>query len=48
MIQAGPDYKVLARNPLGEMVMASPAIARGSLVMRTASTLYRITKPPVR
>ncbi|HUE87931.1 MAG TPA: PQQ-binding-like beta-propeller repeat protein [Vicinamibacterales bacterium] len=44
VIQAGADYKVLARNSLGEMIMASPAIARGSLVMRTASTLYRISK----
>jgi outer membrane protein assembly factor BamB len=43
VIQAGRDYQVLGRNSLGEMIMASPAIARGSLVMRTASALYRIS-----
>lgn len=43
VIQAGPAYKLLGRNSLGEMIMASPAIARGSLVMRTASTLYRLS-----
>jgi outer membrane protein assembly factor BamB len=45
VIQAGSDYKLLGRNALGEMIMASPAVSRGSLVMRTASTLYRISKP---
>jgi outer membrane protein assembly factor BamB len=43
VIQAGPTYKLLGRNALGEMIMASPAIARGSLVIRTASTLYRLS-----
>ncbi|MGE0103006.1 MAG: PQQ-binding-like beta-propeller repeat protein [Blastocatellales bacterium] len=44
VIQAGPEYKLLGRNSLGEMCMATPAIARGSLVIRTASKLYRIAK----
>lgn len=43
VIQAGPTYKLLGRNALGEMTMASPAIARGSLMLRTASTLYRLS-----
>jgi outer membrane protein assembly factor BamB len=43
VIQAGPKYELLGRNALGEMIMASPAIARGSLVLRTASKLYRIS-----
>jgi outer membrane protein assembly factor BamB len=46
VIQAGADYKVLGRNPLGEMIMASPAVSRGSLIMRTASALYRLSKSP--
>jgi outer membrane protein assembly factor BamB len=46
VIQAGADYKLLGRNPLGEMIMASPAVARGSLIMRTASALYRISQSP--
>ena len=43
VIRAGEDFEVLRRNSLGdEMTMATPAIARGSLFLRTASKLYRI------
>ena len=45
VIQAGPEFKVLGKNSLGEMSMASPAIVRGSLILRTAATLYRIAAP---
>jgi outer membrane protein assembly factor BamB len=41
-IQAGPEFKVLGVNSLGEMALASPAILRGDLLIRTASRLYRI------
>jgi outer membrane protein assembly factor BamB len=44
VIQAGPDFKLLGRNPLGEMTLASPAVANGSLFIRTATKLYRITR----
>ena len=44
VIQAGPEYKLVGKNSLGEMCMATPAIARGSLIIRTASKLYRIAK----
>ena len=44
VIQAGSEYKLLGKNSLDEMCMATPAIARGSLIIRTASKLYRITK----
>ncbi|MBZ5596458.1 MAG: PQQ-like beta-propeller repeat protein [Acidobacteriia bacterium] len=42
VIQAGSEFKVLGKNSLGEMCMATPAIARGSLIIRTATKLYRI------
>jgi hypothetical protein len=42
VIQAGPEFKVLGRNSLDEMALATPAIARGSLIIRTQSKLYRI------
>jgi len=42
VIQAGPEYKLLGRNSLDEFTMASPAIHQDSLVIRTATTLYRI------
>ena len=44
VIQGGPEFKLLGKNSLDEMCMATPAIARGSLIIRTASKLYRITK----
>jgi outer membrane protein assembly factor BamB len=44
IIQAGPEYKLLGKNSLDEMCMATPAIVRGSLIIRTASKLYRISK----
>jgi outer membrane protein assembly factor BamB len=42
VIQAGPEFKVLGKNPLDEMTLATPAVANGSVIVRTASKLYRI------
>lgn len=42
VIQAGSEYKLVGKNSLDEMCMATPAIAKGSLVIRTATRLYRI------
>ena len=42
VIQAGPEFKVLGRNKLDEMCMATPATVRGNLIIRTVSKLYRI------
>jgi outer membrane protein assembly factor BamB len=42
VIQAGPEFKLLGKNPLDEMSMATPAVANGSLILRTARTLYRL------
>ena len=43
VIKAGIDFEVLGTNSLGEFSMATPAIAHGSLFIRTASKLYRIS-----
>jgi outer membrane protein assembly factor BamB len=43
-IQPGPEFKVLYKNTLDETTLATPAIVRGSIVLRTASHLFRITK----
>lgn len=42
VVQAGPEFKVLGRNALGEMCMATPATLRGSIIIRTLTKLYRI------
>lgn len=42
VIAAGPEFKVLAKNPLGEKCQASPAISRKRIFIRTAGNLYCI------
>jgi outer membrane protein assembly factor BamB len=44
VVQAGPEFKLLGKNSLDEMSLASPAVARGSLFIRTQSKLYRIAR----
>jgi outer membrane protein assembly factor BamB len=44
VVQAGPAFKVVGRNSLGEMTLATPAVARGSVFVRTASRLYRLAR----
>ena len=44
VIQGGAEFKVVGKNSLNEMTLATPAVARGSLFIRTASKLYRITR----
>jgi outer membrane protein assembly factor BamB len=44
VIQAGKEFKVIAKNSLDEMCMATPAIVDGNLLIRTASKLYCIRR----
>ena len=44
MVKAGREFEILHKNPLHEMTLATPAVARGSLFIRTQSKLYRIAK----
>jgi outer membrane protein assembly factor BamB len=46
VIQAGPEFKVLGKNSLGEMTLATPAVAHGSVLIRTVGNLYRIARRP--
>jgi hypothetical protein len=46
VVQAGPEFKLLGKNSLNEMSLSTPAIARGSLILRTQSKLYRIARRP--
>ena len=40
VVRAGPKYELLAKNPVGEVMMATPAISDGLLIVRTVSNLY--------
>ena len=42
VIQTGPEYKPLAKNKLGEICMASPAISEGNLFFRTQAHVIAV------
>ena len=42
VIKPGDTYEEIAKNSLGEMTLASPAVTRDGLFVRTQSKLYRI------
>jgi hypothetical protein len=44
VIGAGPEFKLLGKNSIGERTLATPAIVGNSVIIRTASNLLRITK----
>ena len=44
VIRAGETFEELHRNELGELIMATPAIAGDSLLIRTLGHLYCIRK----
>lgn len=43
-LDTGHEYKDIAKNDLGEMALASPAIAGDALYIRTQSKLYKIAR----
>ena len=45
VFRAGPKFELLARNPLGEVVRATPAVARGRLFIRGLNHLFCIGAP---
>ena len=45
VIEAGPEFRVLAENPLDEFTMATPAILDDGLIIRTAEAVWRIAGP---
>jgi outer membrane protein assembly factor BamB len=42
VIEAGPTFKILSRNPLDEKCQASPAASQGNLFLRTEKNLFCI------
>lgn len=42
VLEAGSEFKVLAKNPLGEKVQASPTISQGQFFIRTEKNLFCI------
>ena len=42
VIKAGPEYEELAKNSMGEVVMATPAISDGLIIVRGGKNVYAI------
>ena len=45
VLEAGDEYKELAKNGLGEMSLATPAADASGLYVRTLTKLYRLQAP---
>ena len=45
VLAAGPDFKVLASNKMGQPCFASPAVSNGVLFFRTTDSLVAISQP---
>jgi len=45
VVKAGPEYQELAKNSIGEVVMASPAISDGLIIFRGLKNVYAIKAP---
>jgi outer membrane protein assembly factor BamB len=44
VIKAGPKFEVLAKNELGEGIVASPAVAHGQLFIRGEKHLFCVAE----
>jgi outer membrane protein assembly factor BamB len=45
VVSAGPEFKEIAINPMGELLMATPALSSGVMYVRTARSLFAIGRP---
>ena len=45
VLRAGREPQVIARNDIGERLMASPAISNGQIFLRSDGALFAIGKP---
>lgn len=45
VVEAGPEFRLLATHSLEELCIATPSICQGKLFLRTASKLYCISNP---
>jgi outer membrane protein assembly factor BamB len=48
VVKAGSEFELLAKNPLGEVTMATPAISEGTLYFRTRTHLVAVRNSETR
>jgi outer membrane protein assembly factor BamB len=46
VVKAGPEFELVATNAMNDLCLATPAISRGVLYVRTRNSLYAIGAPP--
>jgi outer membrane protein assembly factor BamB len=46
VVKAGPTYELLAKNPMGEVLMATPAISSGVIIIRGLRDVFAIGHKP--
>jgi outer membrane protein assembly factor BamB len=42
VVRSGPQFELLATNPIGERLMASPALSEGTLYLRAERHLFAV------
>jgi outer membrane protein assembly factor BamB len=42
VVKAGPEYQELSKNAIGEVIMATPAISDGLIIIRGLKNVYAI------
>lgn len=42
VVKAGPEFEIISRNPLDDLIMATPAISGNMLYFRTQHTLVAV------
>lgn len=45
VVKTGPKYELLATNPVGEVMMATPAISDGLVIVRSVNHVYAFAEP---
>ena len=46
VVKTGPKFELLATNPVGDVLMATPAIVPGMIVLRSQHFVYGFAEPP--
>jgi hypothetical protein len=48
VIGAGREFRHIATNPMGELLMATPALSEGMMYVRSAESVFAIGDHPSR
>ncbi len=48
VVKAGPKYELLATNPVGEVMMATPAISEGLVIVRGVNHVFAFAEAPAK